>query len=67
MSETLGDQLPREIERCQELLIQYAEIGPAGSFATAMIKRQIASAHKAMVEGDLVDMLHAYNALRGCE
>jgi hypothetical protein len=61
---TLGHALPREIERCQELLVQYAAIGPVGQFGTMMIKRDIAAAHKAMMEGDVIDMIRAYEALK---
>ena len=64
---TLGDALPREIERCQELLVAYAEIGPAGAFGAAMIRADIAAAHKAMMEGDVVAMIRAYEALKGCQ
>lgn len=64
---TLGEELPREIERCQELLCQYVEIGPAGKFGAAMIRAEIAAAHKAMVEGDVVAMIRAYQALKEWE
>ena len=64
---TLGDALPREIERCRELLGAYAEIGPAGAFGAAMIQRDIAAAHKAMMEGDCVAMILACEALKGCQ
>ena len=63
---TLGDALPREIQRCQELLVAYAEIGPAGAFGAAMIRAGIDAAHKAMMEGDCVAMIRAYEALKGC-
>ena len=67
-TETLGDALPKEIARCQELLlIDYASIGTAGAFASAMIRGHIATAQKAMVEGDTMAMLRAYNDLKGCE
>lgn len=65
--ETLGDALPKEIERCQELLVAYAEIGPSGNFGAAMIKASIAAAHKAMMEGDVVEMLRCFNALKECQ
>lgn len=65
--ETLGTALPKEIERCQELLIAYAEIGPAGDFGAMMIKQDIAVAHKAILEADLPAMLRAYEALKGCK
>ncbi len=66
-AESLGTALPKEIERCQELLTQYAAIGPAGIFGATMIRADIAAAHKAMMEGDVVGMLRAYEALKGCE
>lgn len=65
-SDTLADALPKEIERCQELLTAYSEIGPAGVFGAMMIRRDIAAAHKAMMDGDVVAMLRAYEALKGC-
>ena len=64
---SLAEALPREIERCQELLVAYAEIGPQGAFAAAMIRADIAAAHKAMISGDLVAMIRAYKELRGCQ
>ncbi len=64
---TLADALPREIERCQELLGQYKALGPVGVFGHAMISRDIAAAHTAMMEGDVVAMLRAYETLKGCK
>lgn len=63
----LAYALPREIERCQQLLVEYAQVGPAGTFASMMIRADIAAAHKAMMEGDVVAMLRAYEALKGCQ
>jgi hypothetical protein len=63
--ETLGDSLPKEIERCQEVLGRYLAIGPAGTIGAMLIRADIAAAHKAMMEGDVVAMLGAYNALKG--
>ena len=59
--------LPKEIERCQQLLVDYAQIGVAGAYARIMIRAEIAAAHKAMMEGDVVAMLRAYEALKGCQ
>lgn len=64
---TLGDALPKEIQRCQELLGIYKSLGHAGAFGHAMISADIAEAHKAMMEGDVVAMLRAYNKLKDCE
>ena len=66
--QTLADALPKEIERCQQLLVEYAKIGPAAAtFASMMIRDDIAAAHRAMMEGDVVAMLRAYEALKGCQ
>ena len=64
---TLADKLPEEIERCQELLAEYKALGPVGAFGHAAISADIKAAHKAMMEGDVVAMLKAYNALKTCE
>jgi hypothetical protein len=66
-TETLGTALPKEIRRCQNLLLEYAALGPVGAFGYAMISRDIIAAHKAMAEGDVVAMLRAYEALKGCK
>lgn len=63
---SLGDDLPKEIERCQELLVAYAEIGPVGNFGAAMIKQDISRAVKALASGDVVEMIQSYEALKGC-
>lgn len=62
--ETLGDALPKEIQRCQELLVDYESIGPAGAFGVGFIRAHIATALKAIAEGDVVAMLQSYNALK---
>jgi hypothetical protein len=64
---TLGEALPKEITRCQELVTRYTDLGPVGGFGAAMIRRAIAAAIKATMEGDVVDMIRAYNELRGCQ
>ena len=66
-TKTLGTELPKEIARCQELLVQYAEIGPAGQFVYMMIKMDIDKAVQSLASGDVVAMLDAYVALKGCE
>jgi hypothetical protein len=64
---TLADAIPEEIKRCQSLIETYNSIGPAGNFAKIMIQADIDSAIKAMLEGDLVGMIRAYKAMKGCE
>lgn len=64
--ETFGEALPKEIERCQELLSEYRKVS-AGSFCAAMIEQYIKHAHKAMIEQDLSEMIRAYGELKGCQ
>lgn len=65
-TETLGDQLPKEIERCQRLVAAYDSIGTAGQFGAAVIRYEIRNAHEAMMSGDLPAMIEAYKRLQGC-
>ncbi len=73
-SDTLGDALPRECARVREVLSQYEECfrAPDGSgrgcaFAIHMIKASLAAADKAMISGDVVAMIQAYEDLKGTE
>lgn len=63
--ETLGDALPKEMARVREVLGHYKEIGPAGAFGAAMIEQDLRAADKAVMSGDLVAMLRAYETLKG--
>lgn len=60
---TLGDALPAEIQRVQRIMDLYNSV-PNGQFAAALMAQDIASAHKAMMEGDLPGMIAAYRELR---
>ena len=63
--DNLGEALPKEIERCQELLFEYRKI-PTGAFAAACIEQTIQAAHKAMMEQDLPAMIKVYQELKEC-
>jgi len=47
------------------LLRVYREIGPAGEFGAMMIEAAIKQADEAMVSGDIIRILAAYENLRG--
>lgn len=64
---SLGTELPKQIARVQEILGQYIAIGPNGAFGAAFIRADLANATKAMMEGDVVEMLRAYNTLKEIE
>lgn len=64
----LGEALPREMTRVRDTIMPaYLSIGPSGAFALAMMRRDLDAAQKAMIEGDVVAMLAAYQALKGYE
>ena len=63
---SLGTELPKEMARVRdEVMPEYAAIGPAGSIALAMMRAALDQAARAMVEGDVVAMLRAYEELKG--
>ena len=61
---SLADELPRQQERCRELLEIYNSIGPAGAFAAYMIKDSLSKAEKAASSGDLASMVAACKDLQ---
>ena len=63
--DTLGDALPREMARVRDKVMPaYLEIGPAGAFALAFMRTDLDSAAKALAEGDVVEMVRVYEALK---
>jgi hypothetical protein len=68
VNDTLGDALPREIARVRDdVMPAYIAIGAPGSFALAMMRASMDAASKAMIEGDVVAMMRAYEDLKGYE
>lgn len=63
---SLGDELPREIERVQELVKEYESV-PNGHIAASLMRQDIKKAHDAMISGNIVGMLAAYEVLKGYE
>ncbi len=65
---TLGEALPRQMARIRdEIMPAYIAIGPAGAFALAMMRAELDAAAKAMVSGDVVEMIRCLKALEGYE
>jgi len=63
---TLGDQLPKELERVRKLKAVYESLpGGAGMPAAWMMEQSLQNADRAMVSGDLVEMIRAYEDLKG--
>lgn len=62
---SLGEELPKEMARVRdELMPTYQEIGPAGGFALTLMRSALDGAAKAMAEGDIVEMMRAYQTLK---
>lgn len=65
MSEiSVGDDFPKQQARVREILDYYKEIGVPGAFGAAMIEQTLAKADKAMVSGDIVAILAAYQEMK---
>lgn len=63
---SLGEALPKEMARVRdEVMPPYIEIGTAGAIALAMMRADLDTAAKAMIEGNVVAMIAAYKALKG--
>jgi hypothetical protein len=63
--ETLADALPKEMARVRDVLMpQYIAIGPPGAIALAMMRADLDRAAKAMMSGDVVEMLRVYESLK---
>lgn len=61
----LGEDLPKQLARIRDVVMPvYYDIGPAGTFALAMMKTDLDRAARAMAEGDLPAMISAYQALK---
>ena len=56
-----------EQKRCRALIEEYKSIGPAGAFGAVMIQRDIDAGDAALASGDVIAMVAALTALRGCE
>lgn len=65
-NETLGTALPALIAKVRdEILPLYVELGPTGAIGAALIRADLDRASKAMIEGDLTEMIAAYQELKG--
>lgn len=64
MAESLAEALPREQARVREILGYYEEIGRAGMFGAAFIEAELREADQAVMSGDVVRMIRAYEKLK---
>ena len=57
-----------ELARARELLSNYEDLPPqSGWFGAAIVKQAIGHAESSMTDGDLPEMLSAYEELKGLE
>ena len=65
---SLGEDLPRVIAHVRDVVMpRYVEIGLGGRFALARMRADLDAAAKAMIEGDVVEMLRVYQSLKEFE
>ncbi|OHE63863.1 MAG: hypothetical protein A2001_01495 [Treponema sp. GWC1_61_84] len=64
--ESLGEALPKEQVRVRELILQYRDpmLAGAGVFAAAMMEQSLKVADQAVMSGDVVEMIKAYEDLK---
>lgn len=63
---SLGESLPKEIERVMELIKEYENVR-MGYIAASMMRHDIEEAHTAMISGDLVGMIQSHQKLKEYE
>jgi hypothetical protein len=61
---TLADELPRQQERCREILQNAISIGPPGEFLVAMLRLSLRAAEQAAAAGDVAAMVTACKDLQ---
>lgn len=64
---SLAEALPNEMARVREVLGIYKSLGPVGMFGAAMIEQDLRAADAAVMSGDVVRMLQAYQTLKEIE
>jgi hypothetical protein len=64
---SIGEDFPREQQRCRELIELYKSIGPAGAFGAMMIEQVLQRADRAMASGDVVQILRSYQEMKECK
>ena len=63
--ETLGEALPKEMARVRDKLLPVYDAIPTGVFGATMMRADLDRAAKAMIEGDVVEMMRVYESLKG--
>ena len=61
---SLAEELPKEQARVREVLSHYHDIGSAGALGAMLIEQSLREADQAVMSGDLVRMMRAYEDLK---
>lgn len=65
---TVGDDYPRQQQRCRELILLYRSLpNNVGQFGAMMIEKVLQKADVAMASGDIVEILKCYNEMKECK
>lgn len=67
MTQTLGDAFVAEVQRLEELMIEYKNIGPAGQFGYTMIEQIYKEAKHVWNQQDTVGMIRLYPRMKECQ
>lgn len=67
VTNNLGDALLAEQQRVRQLRLEYAAIGPAGTFGGMMLDQLLAKTERAVMERDPIAMLQCYQELQECK
>jgi hypothetical protein len=64
---SLGEELPKEQARVRELITEYRDpiLKGAGNIAAMMMEQALQRADKAIISGDIVEMISSYKELQG--
>ena len=66
-TETLGDALPKEQARVRGLISAYRDpmLRGSGEWAARLMEKSLQEADKAVMNGDVIAMIRAYEDLKG--
>jgi len=66
---SLGESLPLQQARVRKLILEYRhqDLNGAGEFAAALIEASLQRADQAVMSGDCLAMIEAYQDLKGYE
>lgn len=66
MSESLAEALPKEQARVRKLIVVYRDplLNGAGELAARMMEMSLQAADRAIMSGDLLGMMQAYQDLK---